>query len=114
MGEQLQSCMRLRLYMPCITFIYIEIIPRFILLLIINSNLLHESVDPLAPLIFFSIVPTNNSSILVISIPSSEPIAYSARLAALTPGFTGADIANICNEAAILAARRNKTMVDLK
>ena len=43
-----------------------------------------------------------------------EPASYSARLAALTPGFTGADIANICNEAAILAARRNKTKVDLK
>jgi AFG3 family protein len=43
-----------------------------------------------------------------------EPISYSARLAALTPGFTGADIANICNEAAILAARRKKTMVDMK
>jgi len=28
-------------------------------------------------------------------------------------GFTGADIANICNEAAIVAARRNKTSVDL-
>lgn len=27
------------------------------------------------------------------------------RLAALTPGFTGADIANLCNEAAIIAAR---------
>lgn len=35
------------------------------------------------------------------------------RMAALTPGFTGADIANICNEAAIVAARRNKTSVDL-
>mmetsp|Transcript_6710 Transcript_6710/g.11214 ORF Transcript_6710/g.11214 Transcript_6710/m.11214 type:complete len:903 (+) Transcript_6710:84-2792(+) len=38
---------------------------------------------------------------------------YSGRLAALTPGFVGADIANICNEAAIIAARRNKTKVDL-
>ncbi len=38
---------------------------------------------------------------------------YSSRLAALTPGFSGADIANICNEAAILAARRNKTKVEL-
>ena len=28
------------------------------------------------------------------------------RLAGLTPGFTGADIANVCNEAAIVAARR--------
>ena len=39
---------------------------------------------------------------------------YAARLAALTPGFSGADIANICNEAAINAARFNKTKVDLK
>jgi len=29
-----------------------------------------------------------------------------ARLAAQTPGFSGADIANICNEAALIAARR--------
>jgi ATP-dependent Zn protease len=43
-----------------------------------------------------------------------EPATYSSRLAALTPGFSGADIANICNEAAILAARRNKLKVDLK
>ena len=26
-------------------------------------------------------------------------------MAALTPGFTGADIANVCNEAALIAAR---------
>lgn len=38
---------------------------------------------------------------------------YAQRLAALTPGFTGADIANICNEAAITAARRSKKKVDL-
>jgi AFG3 family protein len=31
---------------------------------------------------------------------------YSGRLAGLTPGFAGADIANLCNEAAIVAARR--------
>ena len=31
---------------------------------------------------------------------------YAGRLAGLTPGFAGADIANICNEAAIVAARR--------
>ena len=30
---------------------------------------------------------------------------YSKRLAALTPGHSGADIANICNEAALHAAR---------
>ena len=29
----------------------------------------------------------------------------SRKLAALTPGFTGADAANICNEAALIAAR---------
>ena len=27
------------------------------------------------------------------------------KLAALTPGFTGADVANVCNEAALIAAR---------
>lgn len=33
-------------------------------------------------------------------------------MAALTPGFTGADIANVCNEAALIAARDlNKSVV---
>lgn len=36
---------------------------------------------------------------------------YSERLAALTPGFAGADIANVCNEAALIAARNGKDMV---
>lgn len=31
---------------------------------------------------------------------------FAGRLAGLTPGFAGADIANLCNEAAIVAARR--------
>ncbi len=31
-----------------------------------------------------------------------------------TPGFTGADLANVANEAALLAARQNKTVVDQK
>lgn len=35
------------------------------------------------------------------------------RLAALTPGFAGAEIANICNEAAITAARKGKDQIDL-
>lgn len=38
---------------------------------------------------------------------------YAGRLAALTPGFSGADIANVCNEAALVAARTNKTAVDM-
>jgi AFG3 family protein len=35
------------------------------------------------------------------------------RLAGLTPGFAGADIANICNEAAIVAARRKADTVSM-
>jgi len=31
-----------------------------------------------------------------------------------TPGFTGADLANVANEAALLAARQNKTQIDQK
>src|SRR5688500_8501020 len=34
------------------------------------------------------------------------------KLARQTPGFSGADIANICNEAALIAARRNKEVID--
>jgi cell division protease FtsH len=34
-------------------------------------------------------------------------------LAEQTPGFAGADIANVCNEAALVAARRNKKAVDM-
>ena len=33
-------------------------------------------------------------------------------LARQTPGFSGADIANVCNEAALIAARHNKSAVD--
>ncbi|NDP19461.1 MAG: ATP-dependent zinc metalloprotease FtsH [Paludibacter sp.] len=33
-------------------------------------------------------------------------------LAKQTPGFSGADIANVCNEAALIAARKNKSFVD--
>lgn len=33
-------------------------------------------------------------------------------LAKQTPGFSGADIANVCNEAALIAARKNKTAID--
>lgn len=39
---------------------------------------------------------------------------FAGRLAGLTPGFSGADIANICNEAAIVAARREATAVEIE
>ncbi|REJ61230.1 MAG: ATP-dependent zinc metalloprotease FtsH [Bacteroidetes bacterium] len=35
-----------------------------------------------------------------------------ALLSKQTPGFSGADIANVCNEAALIAARKNKDFVD--
>ncbi len=43
-----------------------------------------------------------------------KPLADNVRLreiAERTPGFSGADLANLMNEAAILAARRNKTQI---
>jgi len=36
------------------------------------------------------------------------------KLSAQTPGFAGAEIANVCNEAALIAARRNKEYVDMQ
>lgn len=39
---------------------------------------------------------------------------YATKMSALTPGFSGADIANICNEGAIIAARTDKPDVSLK
>ena len=40
-----------------------------------------------------------------------DPQLDRAFLARQTPGFSGADIANVCNEAALIAARHNKTCV---
>ena len=36
------------------------------------------------------------------------------KLSAQTPGFAGAEIANVCNEAALIAARKNKEAVDMQ
>jgi AFG3 family protein len=43
-----------------------------------------------------------------------DPEDVAGRLAGLTPGFAGADIANICNEAAIVAARRKAESVTME
>jgi AFG3 family protein len=42
-----------------------------------------------------------------------DPTISALQLAEMTPGFVGADIANICNEAALIAARRSKTSIDI-
>ncbi len=45
------------------------------------------------------------------------PLASDVRLDVIakgTPGMAGADLANLVNEAAVLAARRNKTLVDMQ
>ncbi|KAN0047620.1 hypothetical protein ACTA71_002003 [Dictyostelium dimigraforme] len=43
-----------------------------------------------------------------------KSINYAERLSKLTPGFSGADIANVCNEAALIAARRNADIITLE
>ena len=45
--------------------------------------------------------------------PAHEKGYYAKHLAALTPGFSGADLANICNEAAIIAARDEADSIGL-
>ncbi|MDR0351027.1 MAG: ATP-dependent zinc metalloprotease FtsH, partial [Coriobacteriales bacterium] len=45
-----------------------------------------------------------------------KPLAHSvdlARLARMTPGFTGADLANLMNEAALLTARKNRKLLTM-
>jgi len=39
---------------------------------------------------------------------------YASKISALTPGFSGADIANVCNEGAIIAAREDLKHVGMK
>ena len=46
--------------------------------------------------------------------PGLDSKEVSHRMAALSPGMVGADIANICNEAAIFAARRKADFVELE
>ncbi len=41
-----------------------------------------------------------------------DPSLKTDFLARQTPGFSGADIANVCNEAALIAARKNKSQVE--
>lgn len=42
-----------------------------------------------------------------------EPSTVAKKLASLTPGFAGADIANICNEGALIAARNGRNSVEI-
>ena len=44
---------------------------------------------------------------------AAEPEAYKSRMAALTPGMSGAQIANVCNEAALYAARNAKESITI-
>ncbi|XP_059849034.1 AFG3-like protein 2 [Hypanus sabinus] len=46
--------------------------------------------------------------------PSISKDSLARKLAALTPGFTGADIANVCNEAALIAARYLNESIHVK
>lgn len=43
-----------------------------------------------------------------------DKLELARKMAALTPGFTGADIANVCNEAALIAARDSNDSIVLK
>ncbi|HYC85333.1 MAG TPA: ATP-dependent zinc metalloprotease FtsH, partial [Chryseosolibacter sp.] len=43
-----------------------------------------------------------------------DPTVDVKKLSAQTPGFAGAEIANVCNEAALIAARRDKKAVDMQ
>jgi len=44
----------------------------------------------------------------------TDEVVDAKKLSAQTPGFAGAEIANVCNEAALIAARRNKESVDMQ
>ncbi|XP_061776577.1 AFG3-like protein 2 isoform X2 [Nerophis ophidion] len=46
--------------------------------------------------------------------PATDTDALARKMAALTPGFSGADIANVCNEAALIAARHLSDAIEQK
>ncbi|KAM9854012.1 mitochondrial inner membrane m-AAA protease component AFG3L1 [Aulostomus maculatus] len=46
--------------------------------------------------------------------PNMDKDVLARKMAAATPGFTGADIANVCNEAALIAARHLQPSVNFK
>lgn len=46
-----------------------------------------------------------------LNLSEEEIEKYSKRLATITPGFSGSEIANVCNEAAIMCARANRDKV---
>jgi cell division protease FtsH len=54
--------------------------------------------------------------ILNVHLPKAKlsPDVDPEKIAALTPGFTGADLANLVNEAALLATRRGASAVDME
>lgn len=45
--------------------------------------------------------------------PNLDIAELAKKVSILTPGFSGAELANICNEAAILAARNNAAYIEL-
>ena len=48
-----------------------------------------------------------------LKINPNKPLSVIAkRLAELTPGFSGADIANLCNESAIIATRKKRDHIE--
>lgn len=46
--------------------------------------------------------------------PNTDIKTVAKRLSELSPGFSGADIANLCNEAAIIATRKDRNFITEK
>jgi len=63
-------------------------------------------------------LPNKNERIAIFKV-HMKPLKYDSEtvkpefLSSQTPGFSGADIANVCNEAALIAARQKKEMIAL-